>query len=116
MQYLPGFTVQFPPNGAVPKIVGVTSTALARGGVTGDGRQRLVSVNGRRVRTIGIGDNGVLGAHLSWFMRPGELRYGYMQLGGLNSHLHEHHDWLTPPPNFPCFLCLSSELPAGFGG
>jgi hypothetical protein len=53
----------------------------------------VVSVNGKRVGTIGVGDSGVLGAHLSWFMRPDKPGKGKLSLGGLDSNTNEHLDW-----------------------
>ena len=57
----------------------------------------VVSVNGQRVGTIGVGDNGVLGAHVSWSGHsgePGNLNLGF---GGLDSGTDEHIRWPDPP-------------------
>ena len=57
----------------------------------------VVSVNGQRVCTIGVGDSGVLGAHVSWSGHsgvPGNLDLG---IGGLDSRTDEHIRWPDPP-------------------
>jgi hypothetical protein len=57
----------------------------------------VVSVNGQRVGTIGIGDSGVLGAHVSWVGRPGEPGDLSLSVGGLDSRTDEHIRWPEPP-------------------
>jgi hypothetical protein len=57
----------------------------------------VVSVNGQRVCTIGVGDSGVLGAHVSWVGRPGEAGDLDLGVGGLDSHTDEHIGWPDPP-------------------
>jgi hypothetical protein len=57
----------------------------------------VVSVNGQRVGTIGIGDSGVLSTIMSWSGRtgePGDLR---LSIGGLDTHTDEHVRWPDPP-------------------
>jgi hypothetical protein len=57
----------------------------------------VVSVNGQRVATIGIGDSGVLDTIVGWSGRtgePGDLR---LSIGGLDSHTDEHVRWSDPP-------------------
>jgi hypothetical protein len=57
----------------------------------------VVSVNGQRVCTIGVGDSGILGAHVSWVGRPeepGDLELG---IGGLDTRTDEHVRWPHPP-------------------
>jgi hypothetical protein len=57
----------------------------------------IVSVNGERVSTIGIGDNGVLSTHVSW---SGSLRDSGdlgLSLGGLDSRTNEHVRYPDPP-------------------
>jgi hypothetical protein len=41
-------SLAFPEDGSAPTIVGVTSPALQRAGVLGDGSQRVVAVGGKR--------------------------------------------------------------------
>jgi hypothetical protein len=57
----------------------------------------VVSVNGQRVGTIGIGDNGVLDTIVCWSGRigePGDLRISF---GGLDNTTDEHVRWPDPP-------------------
>lgn len=56
----------------------------------------VVSVNGRRVCVAGVGGSGVLGAHVSWFMRPDRPDSGELQVGGLDTVAREHLDWPVP--------------------
>jgi hypothetical protein len=64
-----------------------------------------VYLNGKKLSTAGIGNLGVLGAHVSWVRRKGqntragkpesfeeELR---LQVGGLVSPVEEHVSWLN---------------------
>ncbi|MBN9517644.1 hypothetical protein J0H58_03850 [bacterium] len=57
----------------------------------------VVSVNGQRVGTIGIGDSGVLTAHMTWVGRPGEAGDLDLGIGGLDSRTDEHLRWPDPP-------------------
>src|SRR5262245_26342886 len=57
----------------------------------------VVSVNGVRVGTIGIGDSGVLGAHVSWVGRPDEPGDLSLSVGGLDTRTDEHIRWPDPP-------------------
>ena len=57
----------------------------------------VVSLNGERVCTIGIGDRGVLGAHVSWSGRPGGAGDLWLSYGGLDSRTDEHVKWADPP-------------------
>ena len=57
----------------------------------------VVSVNGLRVCTIGVGDSGVLGAHVSWVGRPDEPGDLDLGIGGLDSRTDEHIRWPDPP-------------------
>jgi len=43
----------------------------------------VVSVNGQRVGTIGVGDSGVLGAHVSWSGHSGEPGNLDLGIGGV---------------------------------
>jgi hypothetical protein len=62
-----------------------------------------VYLNGRRVSTAGVGDLGVLGAHVTWVRRKGELtREGKvdsveeeftLHVGGLITPRQEHVRW-----------------------
>jgi hypothetical protein len=57
----------------------------------------VISVNEHRVCTIGIGDSGVLGAHVSWSglpKQPADLRLSF---GGLDTRTDEHIRWPDPP-------------------
>ena len=57
----------------------------------------VVSVNGHRICTIGIGDSGVLNTIVGWSGRtgePGDLR---LSIGGLDTHTDEHVRWPDPP-------------------
>ena len=59
----------------------------------------VVSVNGRRICTAGIGPNGVLSAILSWVgggsRRAAEGRLTF-HVAGLDSRTDEHADWAVP--------------------
>jgi hypothetical protein len=57
----------------------------------------VVAVNGQRICTVGVGDSGVLSAHVSWTGRagkPGDLDLG---IGGLDTRTEEHIRWPPPP-------------------
>jgi hypothetical protein len=56
----------------------------------------VVSVNGRRLCCFGVGSSGVLGAHVSWFMRPGQTGNGDLRVGGLDTAASEHVEWIGP--------------------
>jgi hypothetical protein len=56
----------------------------------------IIFRNGQQVATIGVGDSGVLSAHVTWTGRagePGDLRLG---IGGLNTRTDEHIRWPHP--------------------
>jgi hypothetical protein len=59
----------------------------------------VVSVNGRRLRTAGIGPNGVLTAIVDWVgsgpKRDAGGHFGF-HVGGLDSRTGERVDWTTP--------------------
>ncbi len=57
----------------------------------------IVSVNGQRVCTIGVGDSGVLGAHVSWSGGSGEAGDLDLGIGGLDTRTDEHIRWPHPP-------------------
>jgi len=57
----------------------------------------VVSVNGQRVCTVGVGDSGVLGAHVSWSGRSGEAGDLDLGIGGLDTRTDEHIRWPDPP-------------------
>jgi hypothetical protein len=57
----------------------------------------VVSVNGHQVCTIGVGESGVLGAHVSWTGRPGEQGDLDLSIGGLDTQTDEHVRWPHPP-------------------
>ena len=57
----------------------------------------VVSVNGQRVGSIGVGDNGVLDTIVCWSGRTGELGDLRLSLGGLDSSTNEHIRWPDPP-------------------
>src|SRR4051794_26869145 len=57
----------------------------------------VVSVNNQRVCTFGVGDNGVLGAHVIWSGRAGQPDHLNLDLGGLDTIKDEHIDWPDPP-------------------
>jgi hypothetical protein len=58
----------------------------------------VVSVNGQRVSTIGVGDNGLLDATVYWSGRPprqpDDLQLSF---GGIDSSTDEHVRWPWPP-------------------
>ena len=58
----------------------------------------VVSVNGQQVGTYGIGDSGVVSAHVTWVGRPpddpGDLS---LSVGGLDSRTDEQVRWPDPP-------------------
>src|SRR5262245_15683945 len=63
-----------------------------------------VYLNGKKVSTAGVGDLGVLGAHVSWVRRRGELTLAKkpesveeeltLHVGGLITPREEHVRWL----------------------
>jgi hypothetical protein len=59
----------------------------------------VVTVNGQRLCTAGIGPNGVLSAIIDWVgggrNRPSGGDFGF-HVGGLDSRTGEHVDWTTP--------------------
>jgi hypothetical protein len=57
----------------------------------------VVSVNGQHVRTIGIGDSGVLSSHVTWVGWPGEVGNLDLGISGLDSQTDEHLRWPEPP-------------------
>jgi hypothetical protein len=57
----------------------------------------VVSVNGQRVCTIGVGDSGVVSAHVTWVGRAGEPGDLDLGIGGLDSRTDEHIRWPRPP-------------------
>ena len=57
----------------------------------------VVSVNAQRVCTIGVGDSGVLGAHVSWTGHSGEPDNLSLFVGGLDSNTDQHIDWPASP-------------------
>lgn len=57
----------------------------------------VVSVNGERVGTIGVGDSGVISAHVSWSGHPGQPDSLDLGIGGLDSRTDEHIRWPEPP-------------------
>ena len=59
-------------------------------------RAFVVSVNGDRACTIGVGDNGVLSAHVTWVGKPGVKDDLFLHAGGLDSSTDEHFRWPVP--------------------
>ena len=57
----------------------------------------VVSVNGQQVGTIGVGDSGVVSAHVSWSGHSGEPGNLDLGIGGLDSRTDEHIRWPQPP-------------------
>lgn len=57
----------------------------------------VVSVNGQRVGTIGVGDSGVLSAIVRWSGRAGEPGDLGLDIGGLDTRTDEHIRWPHPP-------------------
>jgi hypothetical protein len=57
----------------------------------------VVSVNGQRVGTIGVGESGVVSAHVSWSGHSGEQGNLDLGIGGLDSRTDEHIRWPQPP-------------------
>jgi len=59
----------------------------------------VVSVNGRRLCTAGVGPEGVLSAIVTWVgrgsRRPAEGKFD-LHVGGLDSRTGEHLGWKTP--------------------
>lgn len=53
-----------------------------------------VYLNGKRVSTAGVGELGVLGAHVSWVRRQGEAAELTLHVGGLIAPANEHVRWL----------------------
>lgn len=57
----------------------------------------VLSVNGQRICTVGVGDSGVLGAHVSWVGRSGEPGDLTFSVGGLETRTDEHIRWPQLP-------------------
>ena len=69
----------------------------------------VVSVNGRKICTAGIGPDGVLSTIIHWVgggaRRPSEGAFGF-RVGGLDSRSNEHVDWDTPAVNVGDVICV----------
>jgi len=69
----------------------------------------VVSVNGHKVCTAGIGPNGVLSTIVHWVGggpdRPAEGTFGF-RVGGLDSRTNEHVTWDTPALNVGDVVCV----------
>ena len=72
-----------------------------------------VYVNGKKVSTAGVGDLGVLGAHVSWVRRKRDhtpakksdsMKEITLHVGGLTSPTQEHVRWLD------CHLKIGDEV------
>jgi hypothetical protein len=57
----------------------------------------VVSVNGERAGTIGVGDSGVLSAIVRWAGGAGEPGDLGLDIGGLDTRTNEHIRWPHPP-------------------
>jgi hypothetical protein len=57
-----------------------------------------VYVNGKRICTVGIGDNGVLTTIVSWVTGPPERSDLFLQVGGLRSPSREDVTWREGEP------------------
>lgn len=57
----------------------------------------VISLNGQQVGTIGVGDSGVLSAHVTWTGRPEEPGDLDLGIGGLDTRTDEHIRWPRPP-------------------
>lgn len=57
----------------------------------------VISVNGRQVGTIGVGDSGVLSAIVRWAGRAGEPGDLGLDIGGLDTRTDEHIRWPHAP-------------------
>jgi hypothetical protein len=57
----------------------------------------VVSVNGQRVVTVGVGDSGVLSAHVNWSGLAGEPGDLWLSICGLDTRTDEHVRWPDPP-------------------
>ena len=53
-----------------------------------------VHLNGKKVSTAGVGELGVLGAHVSWVRRAGQDAELTLHVGGLITPTQEHVRWL----------------------
>jgi hypothetical protein len=76
-----------------------------------------VYLNGKQVSTAGVGDLGVLGAHVSWVRRKGEHTLAKkantvqeeltLQVGGLISPAQEHVRWLDRDLKIGDEVCIT---------
>ena len=57
----------------------------------------VVSLNGKQIGTIGVGDSGVLSAIVRWSGRAGEPGDFGLDIGGLDTRTDEHIRWPHPP-------------------
>ena len=57
----------------------------------------VLSINGQKICTVGVGDSGVLSAHVTWTGRTGEPDDLSVVVGGLDSNTDEHIRWPSLP-------------------
>jgi hypothetical protein len=57
----------------------------------------VISINGQRIGTIGVGDNGSLGASVHWTGSEGEVGDVGVNYGGIDARTDEHVNWPWPP-------------------
>jgi hypothetical protein len=63
-----------------------------------------ISLNGKKLCTAGVGDNGVLVAGANWVGKPGDEDL-FLTVSGLSSSRSEHVDWISQKP-----LRVSDEI------
>lgn len=57
----------------------------------------VLSINGEKFCTVGVGDSGVLSAHVCWTGQTGEPGDLSVFVGGLDSNTDEHIGWPSLP-------------------
>src|SRR5262245_29784595 len=57
----------------------------------------VVTINGQRISTSRVGDNGSLGATVHWTGREGEVSDIGVNYSGIDARTDEHVNWPWPP-------------------
>jgi hypothetical protein len=55
-----------------------------------------ITKNGRRIRTVGVGPDGVLSLNVMWMGRPNESDWLWLDISGLDSRTEENVRWRAP--------------------
>ena len=55
-----------------------------------------IAANDRRIRTVGVGADGVVSLNVMWMGRPNEPDYLWLDISGLDCRAYENVRWLAP--------------------